>query len=105
MHFTLRFSLVLVFFSVVSVAALSQTTKPLTSKEVVNLLYQLQRQPETRDDVIDEIRKRGIDFPLTAGMRSLVATKSGNDSLLRRTLEEAERRRLNPTASALPSET
>jgi hypothetical protein len=32
-----------------------------------------------------------------------VATKSGNDSLLRRTLEEAERRRVNPTASTLPS--
>src|SRR6185312_354693 len=30
---------------------------------------------------------------------------SGNDSLLRRTLEEAERRRVNPTASTLPSET
>jgi hypothetical protein len=38
-------------------------------------------------------------------MRSLVATKSGNDALLRRTLEEAERRRVNPAASALPSET
>jgi hypothetical protein len=38
-------------------------------------------------------------------MRSVVATKSGNDALLRRTLEEAERRRTNPTASALPSET
>ena len=37
-------------------------------------------------------------------MRSLVATKSGNDPLLRRTLEEAERRRVNPTASALPLE-
>jgi len=83
----------------------AQDKKPLTSKEVVNLLYQLQRQPETRDDVIDEIRKRGIDFPLTAGMRSLIATKSGNDSLLRRTLEEAERRRVNPAGSALPSET
>src|SRR6185295_7580080 len=32
-------------------------------------------------------------------------TKSGSDSLLRRTLEEAERRRVNPAASALPSET
>jgi hypothetical protein len=38
-------------------------------------------------------------------MRSLVATKSGNDALLRRTLEEAERRRVNPIASALPSAT
>ena len=38
-------------------------------------------------------------------MRSLVATKSGNDSLLRRTLGRAERRRVNPTASTLPNET
>ena len=57
-----------------------------------------------RDEIIEQIRKRGIGFPLTDGMRSLVATKSGNDSLLRRTLEEAERRRVNPTASTLPSE-
>jgi len=56
-----------------------------------------------RDEIVEQIRTRGIGFPLTDGMRSLVATKSGNDSLLRRTLEEAERRRVNPTASALPS--
>jgi hypothetical protein len=37
-------------------------------------------------------------------MRSLVATKSGSDPVLRRTIEEAERRRLNPRASVLPSE-
>ena len=58
-----------------------------------------------RDDLVEQIRKRGIGFPLTDGMRSLVATKSGNDSVLRRTLEEAERRRVNPKASTLPSET
>ena len=83
----------------------AQNPKPLTSQEVVSLLYQLQRDPNMRDEVVEQIRKRGIGFALTDGMRSLVATKSGNDSLLRRTLEEAERRRVNPTASALPSET
>lgn len=77
---------------------------PLTSREVVALVYQLPRNPGKRDEVIAEIRRRGIGFPLTAGLRSLVATKSGNDALLRRTLEEAERRRVNPTASALPPE-
>src|SRR5690242_3700338 len=87
------------------VAVLAQDTKPLTSQEFVGLLYQLPRNPSMRDDLIDQIRKRGIGFPLTDGMRSLVATKSGNDALLRRTLEEAERRRVNPTASTLPSET
>jgi hypothetical protein len=83
--------------------AAQATSQPLTSKELVSFLYLLPRHPEMRDDLVSEIRKRGIGFPLTDGMRSLVATKSGSDSLLRRTLEEAERRRVNPTASALPS--
>jgi hypothetical protein len=103
MYFKKLICVAVILFS--SVAVLAQDQKPLTNKEVVTLLYQLQRNPDTRDEVIEEIRKRGIGFPLTDGMRSLVATKSGNDSLLRRTLEEAERRRVNPAASTLPSET
>ena len=95
-------TLSLVFLSCTPLFA--QDGPPLTSKEVVSLLYQLPRNPAMRDEIVEQIRKRGIGFPLTAGMRSLVATKSGNDALLRRTLEEAERRRVNPTASALPSE-
>jgi hypothetical protein len=83
--------------------AQSQTT-PLTSREVVTLVYELPKHPERRDEIVDEIRKRGIGFPLTDGMRSLVASKSGSDAILRRTLEEAERRRVNPTASARPAE-
>ena len=66
------------------------------------LVYRLPKHPELRDEIVEEIRNRGIGFPLTDGMRSLVATKSGSDALLRRTLEEAERRRVNPTASARP---
>ena len=80
--------LFLVPFHPVSLHA--QTAEPLTNKEFVALLYQLPRYPEKRDELVDEIRKRGIGFQLTDGMRSLVATKSGNDALLRRTLEEAE---------------
>jgi hypothetical protein len=80
-------------------------SSPLTSREVVALVYQLPKHPELRDEIVEEIRKRGIGFPLTDGMRSLVATKSGSDALLRRTLEEAERRRVNPTASARPPDT
>lgn len=75
---------------------------PLSSRELVALVYELPKHPDRRDEIVEEIRKRGIGFPLTDGMRSLVATKSGSDPLLRRTLEEAERRRVNPTASALP---
>jgi len=79
-----------------------QQLQPLTSKEIVSWLYQIPRYPEKLTELVEEIRTRGIGFPLTDGMRSVVATKSGNDPLLRRTLEEAERRRVNPTASALP---
>ncbi len=75
---------------------------PLTSQEFVRLLYQLPAHPQERDKLVDEIRKRGIAFPVTSGLQSLVATKSGNDSLLRHTLEEADRRRANPAAAALP---
>lgn len=96
--------LFLSLFFLLPVAAQTQQ-QPLTSNEVVRLLYELPRSPEKRDEIVEEIRRRGIGFPLTAGMRSLVATKSGNDPLLRRTLEEAERRRVNPTASSLPPET
>jgi hypothetical protein len=77
---------------------------PLTSQEIVRLVYQLPKNPGLRDEIIKEIRRRGIGFPLTDGLRGVVATKSGNDALLRRTLEEAERRRLNPTTSTLPPE-
>lgn len=68
----------------------------------MGLLYQLAKHPEQKAKLIDEIRKRGIAFPLTPGLRSLVATKSGNDSSLIHTLEEADRRRSNPVAASLP---
>jgi hypothetical protein len=101
--------LLVVFSSAVHVAAQTPSPqaqpKPLTSQELVRLVYQLPAQPHKRDAVIEEIRRRGIDFDLTTGIRSIVATKSGNDALLRRTLEEAARRRLNPAgAAARPSE-
>jgi len=83
-------------------AAVQQT--PLTSQELVRLIYELPKHPEQRDEIVEEIRKRGLGFQLTDGMRSLVATKSGSDALLRRTLEEAERRRANPKTAVLPSE-
>src|SRR6185503_21091854 len=93
--------LVVVLSPILSKAQTNQT--PLTSRELVSLVYELPKHPEKRDEIVEEIRKRGIGFPLTDGMRSLVATKSGSDPLLRRTLEEAERRRVNPSASARPA--
>jgi hypothetical protein len=94
----------LVALSCLSVAAQAQNDQPLTSQELVRLVYQLPQHPERRDDVVSEIRRRGIGFELTEGMRSVVASKSGNDALLRRTLEEAERRRENPAAAVRPNE-
>ena len=52
----------------------------------------------------EAIRTRGIGFQLTDGLRSLTRTKGANDAELLRTLEEANRRRENPTARQLPSE-
>ena len=70
--------------------------RPITNEELVRLVRQLPTRPSLREELIAEIKRRGINFPLTNGLRSLVATKSGNDSDLRRALEEADRRRLNP---------
>ena len=75
---------------------------PLTSQELVRLVYELPKHPEKHDEIVEIIRKRGIGFPLTDGMRSLVAAKSGSDAVLRHTLEEAERRRANPATESLP---
>src|SRR5438034_729124 len=56
-----------------------QQGPPLTNQEFVRMLYQLPANPGSRDRLMDDIRKRGIAFPITPGLRSLVATKSGND--------------------------
>jgi hypothetical protein len=79
-----------------------QQGAPLTNQEFVRLLYQLPGHPEERADLEDQIRKRGIAFAITPGLRSLIATKSGNDASLIHTLEEAVRRRDNPTVATLP---
>jgi hypothetical protein len=80
-----------------------QQGPPLTNEEFVRRLYQLPAHPDENEKLVDDIRKRGIGFPITSGLRSLIATKSGNDASLIHTLEEAERRRTNPTvATPLP---
>ena len=80
-----------------------QQGPPLTNDEFVRRLYQLPAHPDENEKLIDDIRKRGIGFPVTSGLRALIATKSGNDASLIHTLDEAERRRANPTvATPLP---
>jgi hypothetical protein len=83
----------------------AQTQSPLTNEEFLSLVRQLPKRPGLKEQIISELRRRGISFTLTSGLRAFVATKSGNDEDLRRVLEEAERRFLNPkAAAALPSE-
>jgi hypothetical protein len=84
--------------------ARAQAQAPMTSEELLALVRQLPWRPALKNEIVEELRRRGIGFTLTGGLRSVVATKSGNDPELRRALEEAERRFLNPVAVALPSE-
>ena len=76
---------------------------PLTQAEYVKMLYTLQKDPAERDRIVDALRKRGIAFEVTDGIRNLTKTKAGTDEELRRALDEAGRRRLDPTGSQLPS--
>lgn len=78
--------------------------KPLTQAEYVTLLYGLEKNPAVKMTVVEALRRRGISFVLTDGLRSLTRSKGRNDEELKRALEEAERRRLNPNAPKPPSE-
>lgn len=82
---------------------MAQST-PLSQAEYVKMLYALEKSPGTTQDVVDALRKRGISFVLTDGIRSLTRTKGRNDEELKRALEEADRRRQNPEAAKMPSE-
>jgi hypothetical protein len=94
----------LILFSINFTFAQVRTEVPLTQAEYVKMLYDAEKNPAAKQDLIEAIRRRGIGFELTAGLRSLTTTKSRNDAELKRTLEEAERRRKNPSAAKLPSE-
>lgn len=79
---------------------LAQQQAPLTNEEFLAIVRQLPKQPALKQQLVGDIRRRGIAFTLTSGLRSFVATKSGNDEELRRALEEAERRYRNPKEAA-----
>jgi hypothetical protein len=78
--------------------------KPLTQKEYVAMLYALEKAPAKREEIIDALRRRGIDFPVTDGLRSLTRSKGANNEELKRALEEAGRRQKDPVATKLLSE-
>jgi len=95
-------SLALILFSV-GFAFAQMPQKPLSQAEYVKLLYDLQKNPKKKGDLVEAVRRRGISFQLTDGLRGLTASKSQSDAELRRALEEAARRRENPIARQLPS--
>ena len=67
------------------------------------MLYGLQKNPGAKAEIIDAIRRRGIEFTLTDGIRGLTRSKGRNDEELKRSVEEADRRRQNPDAAKPPS--
>jgi hypothetical protein len=77
--------------------------KPLTQTEYVKRLYELQKNPLAIDELIADVRRRGIGFEVTDGMRGLTTSKSRNNADLKRALEEAGRRKSDPAAAKLPT--
>ena len=98
------FIILVLAFSLSFTFAQETVQKPLTQAEYVKMLYDLQKKPNTKPALIEAVRTRGIGFELTDGLRGLTRTKGANDAELLRTLEEANRRRMNPTVAQLPSE-
>jgi len=98
----MRTAFVFIIFLTFSISVLPQD-KPLTQAEYVKMLYALQKAPAGKADVIEALRRRGIGFALTDGVRGLTRSKGGNDEELKRSLEEAERRRRDPEAFKLPA--
>jgi len=83
-------------------AAFAQVT-PISREEFVTMLNAVQKAPASKAEVVEALRRRGIAFVLTDGMRSFARTKGANDDELKRALDEAERRRADPIATRLPT--
>src|SRR5438552_4790521 len=63
-----------------------QQGPPLTNEEFVRQLYQLPAHPSEVQKLIDDIRKRGIAFPITPGLRSVAPSQSAKNASYRYTL-------------------
>ena len=93
--------LILLFLSFTQISTAQE--KPLTQTEYVRMLYSLQKNPAGKADLVEAVRRRGIDFVLTDGIRGLTRSKGSSDEELRRAIEEADRRRQDPEGSKLPN--
>ncbi|MFM9905808.1 MAG: hypothetical protein ACKVQJ_14690 [Pyrinomonadaceae bacterium] len=79
-------------------------TAPLTQTEYSKMIYGVKKGEVTKAEVIEALRKRGIDFVVTDGIRGFTRSNTANDDELKRALDEAGRRKENPVAAKLPSE-
>jgi hypothetical protein len=95
--------LALLFFMIASAGYAFGQSPPLTQPEYVKMLYAAEKDPAERGNIVDALRKRGISFVLTDGIRGLTRSKGANDEELKRALEEADRRRRDPIGTKLPS--
>jgi hypothetical protein len=91
------------FFCILSLASfVSSQTGPVTQAEYVKMLYALDKDFNSRPAIVEALRRRGIDFAVTDGLRSLTRTKGRNDDELKRALEEAGRRKAGGSSFAKP---
>jgi hypothetical protein len=98
----MRKAFIVFILSCASVVANAQPA-PLSQAEFVKMLYALQKNPAGKAEIVDALRRRGIDFVVTDGVRSLARSKAANDEEVKRALEEAERRRQNPESTRPPA--
>ncbi len=85
---------IVLFLFILSLATFAfAQTGPVTQAEYVKMLYALDKDFSGRTTVVEALRRRGIDFAVTDGLRSLTRSKGRNDDELKRALEEAGRRK------------
>src|SRR5688500_3355237 len=72
---------------------------PLTNAEFLAVLRQLPQRPGMKDQLIAEIRRRGIGVTLNAGLSAFGAATSGNDGVRRRARPPARSRARRPARS------
>ncbi len=95
--------IILILAAAAGVGAQTDGEKPISQTEYVKRLYELQKTPSKTDDLIADLRRRGIDFVVTDGLRGLTTSKSRNNAELKRALDEAGKRKADPVAAKLPS--
>ena len=91
------------FLIILSLASLVfSQTGPITQAEYVKMLYALDKDFNGRDGIVEALRRRGIGFIVTDGLRSLTRSKGRNDDELKRAFEEAGRRKASGVGTAKP---